>query len=91
MLLELCQESFDCLENLLEFKAPLHLPGFGIGECPPNWSARKLLMCCSVIGMRIRMVNHPFLNLANEEGLRLKKSPESGEKSGIFCQKTFIT
>ena len=32
---------------------------FIIGECPPNWSVRKLLMCCSVI----RMVNQPvFFN-----------------------------
>ena len=56
---------------------PLHLPGFEnrmadspiIGERSPNWSARKLLMCCSVL----RMVNQPFLKPANEEGLGLKK------------------
>ena len=35
-----------------------------IGDRPPNWSARKLLMCRSVI----RMVNQPFLKTANEEG-----------------------
>ena len=36
-----------------------------IGDRPPNWSARKLLMFCSVI----RVVNQPFLKPANEEGL----------------------
>ena len=36
-----------------------------IGERLPNWSARKLLMCRSVI----RMVNQPVLKLENEEGL----------------------
>merc|ERR1712061_535236 len=37
-----------------------------IGERQPNWSSRKLLMCCSVI----RMVNQSFLKPANEEGLK---------------------
>ena len=39
-------------------------------EHPPNWSARKLLMCRSVI----RIVNQPFLKPANEEGLKLNMS-----------------
>ena len=56
----------------------LHLPGFEkkwqicctniIGERPPNWSAKKLLMCRSVI----RMVNQRFYNWQMKRAL-LKK------------------